>query len=91
MTKVRVLSSFHDRADYSRVYVVGQVIDIDDEARVRSIVEHGLGEIVETEPRPVAMDDGGKEGGDDTAVKTGVEERRPAVPKARQTGRKRKP
>jgi hypothetical protein len=37
------------------------------------------------------MDDGGKEGGDDTAVKTGVEERRPAVPKARQTGRKRKP
>lgn len=45
--KVRVTTKFHDRADYSHVYEVGQVIDFIDEARVRSIVEHNLGVIVE--------------------------------------------
>ena len=51
MTRVRVISEFHDRADYSRVYKVGQEVDFEDKARVRSIVERGLGEIVE---EPVA-------------------------------------
>lgn len=51
MTKVRVISMFHDKMDYSHVFEVGQVVDFDDEARVHSIVEHGLGEIVEAEER----------------------------------------
>ena len=42
---------FHDKMDNSHVFEVGQVVDFDDEARVRSIVEYGLGEIVEAEER----------------------------------------
>lgn len=49
MTKVRVTSMFHDKTDYSRVFEIGKVYDFDDEARVRTIVERGLGVIVETE------------------------------------------
>lgn len=49
MTKVRVTSKFHDRTDYTRIYEVGQVYDFADATRVRSIVERGLGVIVEDE------------------------------------------
>lgn len=49
MAKVRIITRFHDRADYSHVYEVGQTVYFNDDARVRSIVERGLGEIVEEE------------------------------------------
>lgn len=49
MTKVRVTSMFHDKTDYSRVFEVGQVVEFFDKERVRTIVERGLGVIVEDE------------------------------------------
>lgn len=40
---------FHDKTDYSRVFQVGMVYDFSDDARVRTIVERGLGVIVEAD------------------------------------------
>ena len=42
---------FHDKTDYSKVFEVGQVYDFSDEERVRTIVERGLGVIVEAKER----------------------------------------
>lgn len=57
MTKVRVTAMFHDRADYGIVYEVGKVYDFFGEERVRSIVERGLGVIVEAEQQKVQEQD----------------------------------
>lgn len=58
--KVKVLHKFHDRVDFSKVYLVGETYTFDD-ARAESLVTRGLvesaeevaGEIPEAEETPI--------------------------------------
>jgi ABC-type sulfate transport system substrate-binding protein len=57
MVKVRVLVKFRDKTNRAVVHNVGDIIDVAGEARVTSIVERGIGELVaesETTTKEVA-------------------------------------
>lgn len=43
--KVKVLSKFVDKYDFSKVYNVGDEVDTFDEARIKELVERGLVEV----------------------------------------------
>lgn len=43
--KVKVLSKFVDKNDFSKVYNVGDEVDTFDEARIKDLVERGLVEV----------------------------------------------
>lgn len=44
--EVRILHKFHDRADFTKVYLVGETVTFDD-ARAESLIKRGLVEAVE--------------------------------------------
>lgn len=46
MAKLRVLQVFADKVDAKTVYTPGQIIEIDDQDRVKDIVKRGLAEEV---------------------------------------------
>lgn len=51
--KVKILNKFHDRADYSKVYLVGETLTFDD-ARAEYLISKGLAECAEVaEPEVV--------------------------------------
>lgn len=55
--EVRILHKFHDKADYNKVYLVGETVTFDD-TRAEYLIGLGLAErIVETEPEVVTEDE----------------------------------
>lgn len=55
--EVRILHKFHDKADYNKVYLVGETVTFDD-TRAEYLIGLGLAErIVEAEPEVVAEDE----------------------------------
>ena len=44
--EVRILHKFHDRADFTKVYPVGETFTFDD-ARAEHLIKRGLAELVE--------------------------------------------
>lgn len=46
--EVRILHEFHDKADYRKVYLVGETVTFDD-ARAELLIERGLVEPAEEE------------------------------------------
>lgn len=44
---VKILKKFHDKADYAKVYLVGETLTLDD-ARAESLIARGLAECAET-------------------------------------------
>ena len=46
--EVRIINKFHDKADYNKVYLVGETITFDD-ARAEYLIKLGLVEPVEAE------------------------------------------
>lgn len=47
--KVKILHKFHDKADYAKVYLVGETITFDD-SRAEYLIGLGLVEAEESEP-----------------------------------------
>lgn len=50
--EVRILHKFHDRVDYTKVYLVGETVIFDD-ARAESLIKRGL---VEKAEEPIEVD-----------------------------------
>ena len=48
--KVRILQEFHDKADYMKVYLVGETVTFDD-ARAEALIARGLVESAEEKPK----------------------------------------
>lgn len=48
--KVRILQMFHDKADYMKVYLVGETVTFDD-ARAEALIARGLVESAEEKPK----------------------------------------
>ena len=61
--KVRILNKFHDKADYTKVYLVGETLTFDD-ARAEYLISMGLAEcaeevaevVVEEAAEPIILD-----------------------------------
>ena len=51
--EVRIINKFHDRADYTKVYLVGETITVDD-IRANSLIKRGLAEPVAEDAIEVA-------------------------------------
>ena len=49
--KVTILQKFHDKADYTKVYLVGETLTFDD-ARAESLIARGLAECADTVVEP---------------------------------------
>lgn len=49
--KVRILQKFHDRVDYTKVYLVGETFTFDD-ARAAALIARGLVESAEESVKP---------------------------------------
>ena len=47
--EVRIINKFHDKADYTKVYLVGETLTFDD-ARAESLIARGLAECAEESP-----------------------------------------
>lgn len=58
--EVRILHKFHDRADFTKVYPVGETFTFDD-ARAEHLIKRGLVEAVVEEDAPVVVDESEEE------------------------------
>lgn len=81
--EVRILHKFHDRADFTKVYPVGETFTFDD-ARASHLIKRGLVEAIPAEETPVEDESPvvAEESAEETAVEsdeTPVEEETPVV------------
>lgn len=54
--EVRILQMFHDKADYTKVYLVGETYTFDD-ARAEALIVRGLVECAEEPEKPVEVEE----------------------------------